>query len=192
MILENKQDKSMKLGPWGGKGGKKWDDGVHTGVREITIVYCSCIDAIYTTYDDHDKPFPVEKHGGMGGIKAAQVKLQFPDENLISVGGYYSPVVYGAGTVIRSLTFKSNIRTFGPFGVEEGTPFNFMANRGHIVGLYGRAGWFLDSLGFYLSPPKPTFGQRFRMMFAGFKPPTVKDAEQQKTKGSKVIVVTSN
>lgn len=65
----------MQLGPWGGNRGYQWDDGVHSGVREITLVYSSCIDAIYTTYDNNGKPFPVEKHGGMGGTKAAQVRF---------------------------------------------------------------------------------------------------------------------
>lgn len=100
------------------------------------------------------------------------------------LAGRYGPVVYGAGPVIRSLTFKSNIRTFGPFGIEEGTPFNFLANRGHIVGFYGRTGWFLDSLGFYLSTPKPSFCERIRMIFTGFKPLAIEDGEQQKNKGS--------
>ncbi|KAM0031994.1 putative jacalin-like lectin domain-containing protein [Helianthus debilis subsp. tardiflorus] len=61
------------------------------------------------------------------------------------------PVVYGGSPVIRSLTFKSNKRTFGPFGVEEGIPFNFFTNEGHIEGFNGRSRWFLDSLVFYLS-----------------------------------------
>jgi hypothetical protein len=99
---------------------------------------------------------------------------------LLGVSGYYSPVVYGAGPVIRSLTIKTNQRTVGPFGVEEGTPFNFLTNGGHIVGLYGRSGWFLDSLGLYLSPPKPNLFQRIQMKFKGFN--NSKDGEYKKTK----------
>ncbi|KAI3761614.1 hypothetical protein L1987_52035 [Smallanthus sonchifolius] len=93
------------------------------------------------------------------------IKLRFPEEILISVSGHYCPVVYGGGHVIRSLTFKRNKRTFGPFGVEEGTPFNVLANGGHIVGFYGRSGWHLDSLGFCLSTIKPNLFQRIQMMF---------------------------
>ena len=37
---------------------------------------------------------------------------------------------------------------FGPFGVVEGTPFNFKTNISHIVGFYGRGGWFMDLLKF--------------------------------------------
>ncbi|MFS7974415.1 putative jacalin-like lectin domain-containing protein [Helianthus anomalus] len=55
----------------------------------------------------------------MGGIKSAQVKLQFPEEILIGVAGYFCPMVYGGFPVIQSLSFKSNRRTFGPFGMEK-------------------------------------------------------------------------
>ncbi|GJY00461.1 F-box/FBD/LRR-repeat protein isoform X1 [Tanacetum coccineum] len=177
-------DNTILLGPWGGNGGNSWDDGVHTGVRDITLVYGSCIDSIRVTYDKYGKPFPAEKHGGVGGTKTAQIKLQFPEEVLISVSGHYGPVVYGGGPVIRSLTFKSNRRTYGPFGVEEGTPFNFMTNGGHIVGFYGRGGWFIDSLGFVLAPKISLF-HRIHMMFRGFHPFAIKDDEHQKNKGSK-------
>lgn len=53
--------------------------------------------------------------------------------------------------MIRSLTFKSNKRTFGPFGVEEGTPFTFSMDGGLVVGFKGRSGWYVDAIGFFLS-----------------------------------------
>ncbi|KAD4889339.1 hypothetical protein E3N88_21412 [Mikania micrantha] len=106
-------------------------------------------------------------------------------EELKVLSGHYGPVVSGGFPVIRSLTFKSNRRTFGPFGVEEGTRFNVFTDRGQIVGFYGRSGWFLDSIGISLSTPKPKVSQRFKMMFEGFSLHTVKDDERQKTKGSK-------
>lgn len=112
-----------------------------------------------------------------------QIKLHYPEENLICVSGYYCPVVYGGGPVIRSLTFKSNKRTFGPFGVEVGTPFNFSPNGGLIVGLYGRSGWFLDAIGFYLLSPKPSIFPRFQMRWKWFNFFAIKDGEEQKTKG---------
>ncbi|XP_071728528.1 jacalin-related lectin 19-like [Rutidosis leptorrhynchoides] len=177
-------DNIILLGPWGGNGGNYWEDGVHSGVREINLVYSSCIDSIRVTYDDNGKPFQAEKHGGVGGTKSAQIKLKFPEEVLISVSGHYCPVVYGGSDVIRSLTFKSNQRTFGPFGVEEGTPFHFMTHGSHIVGFYGRNGWFLDSIGFCLSPIKTNIFQRFQMMFKGFHPLGAKDSEPHKNKGS--------
>jgi hypothetical protein len=53
--------------------------------------------------------------------------------------------------VIRSLAFSSNKRTFGPFGVEEGTPFTLSMDGASIVGFKGRGGWYLDAIGFRLS-----------------------------------------
>ncbi|KAL8230311.1 hypothetical protein R6Q57_000088 [Mikania cordata] len=178
-------DQSIMLAPWGGNGGHEWDDGVHNGVKEITLVYGRCIHSIQLTYDNNGKHFLAEKHGGIGGSKSAQIKLQFPDEILISVNGHYCPVVYGGSPVIRSLTFKTNKRTLGPFGVEEGTPFNFMTNGGHIVGFVGRSGWFLDSLGFCLSSCKPSIYQRFQIISKGFNPLAIKNGGQDKIKGSK-------
>lgn len=80
-----------------------------------------------------------------------QIKLQYPEEFLVSVSGHYSPVVHGGSPVIRSLTFKSNRRMYGPYGVEEGMPFTFSMDGGQVVGFKGRSGWYLDAIGFYLS-----------------------------------------
>lgn len=76
------------------------------------------------------------------------------------MSGHYCPVVYGGTLVIRSLTFKSNRRTFGPYGIEEGTPFTFSIDGGQVVGFKGRCDWYLDSIAFILSdtlPPKSLF-----------------------------------
>ncbi|KAG4124874.1 hypothetical protein ERO13_D10G064300v2 [Gossypium hirsutum] len=141
---------SVVVGPWGGNGGAAWDDGIYNGVREITLVYDRCIDSIRVVYDKNGKPVTAEKHGGVGGNKTAEIKLKFPEEFLISVTGYYCPVVYDGSPVIRSLTFKSNRRTFGPYGVEEGTPFAFSVEGARVAGFNGRSGWYVDSIGFRL------------------------------------------
>ncbi|KAL8537710.1 hypothetical protein ACS0TY_012744 [Phlomoides rotata] len=148
------EGREIIVGPWGGNGGANWDDGCYNGVREITITYARCIDSIRITYDNNGRPILGEKHGGVGGIKTGQIKLQFPDEFLTSVSGHYSPVVHGGSHVIRSLTFKSSRRTYGPFGVEEGTPFSLPMEGGQIVGFKGKAGWYLDAIGFHISKIK--------------------------------------
>ncbi|KAK2654371.1 hypothetical protein Ddye_014227 [Dipteronia dyeriana] len=148
--------KSIVVGPWGGNGGTSWDDGTYNGVREITLVYDRCIDSISVVYDKNGKPVTPEKHGGVGGNRTAEIKLQYPEEFLISVSGHYCPVVHGGSPVVRSLTFKSNKRTFGPFGVEEGTPFTFSMDGGLVVGFKGRSGWYLDAIGFHLSKKQST------------------------------------
>nr|CAJ38387.1 jacalin-domain protein [Plantago major] len=148
------EEKAIVVGPWGGQGGTTWDDGSYSGVREITLTYGRCIDSIRIVYEKNGKPVSGEKHGGVGGFKTTEIKLQFPDEVLTSVSGHCCPVVHGGSPVIRSLTFKSNKRTFGPFGVEEGSPFSFPMEGGQIVGFKGRNGWFVDAIGFHISPIK--------------------------------------
>jgi hypothetical protein len=78
-----------------------------------------------------------------------QVKLDFPDEVLVSVSGHYGSVC-GTPVIIRSLTFQSNSSKYGPFGTEDGTPFSLPVSSGKIIGFYGRSGSYLNSLGFYL------------------------------------------
>ncbi|XP_027343430.1 uncharacterized protein LOC113856003 [Abrus precatorius] len=146
---------SVTVGPWGGEGGTIWDDGTFTGVREIKLVYDHCIDSIHVVYDRSGKPFRAEKHGGVGGTKTAEIKLQYPDEMLISVSGHYSPVTRGGTPVIRSLTLKSNRRSFGPYGVEEGTPFTFSIEGGCVVGFKGRSDWYLDAIAFTVCSARP-------------------------------------
>ncbi|KAK4590940.1 hypothetical protein RGQ29_021224, partial [Quercus rubra] len=138
-----KKKSIILLGPWGGNG-------------EITIVYDRCIDSIRVVYDKNGKLIAAEKHGGLGGNRTAEIKLQYPEEFLVTVSGHYCPVVHGGSPVIRSLTFRSNKRTFGPFGIEEGTPFTFSMDGGLIVGFNGRSGWYLDAIGFRLSRVQTT------------------------------------
>ncbi|GAA0145244.1 hypothetical protein LIER_05486 [Lithospermum erythrorhizon] len=114
-------------------------------------------------YDNNGQSFPAAKHGGTGRSLTAEIKLQFPDEFLTSVSGYICPVVHanhGGSPVIRSLSFKSNRRTFGAYGVEEGTPFSFPMEGGKIVGFKGRCRWFLDSIGFYITQAHVTKPQQ--------------------------------
>jgi len=81
-----------------------------------------------------------------------QVKLDCPDEFLTSVHGYYGSLDGWGPVFVRSLTFRSNKKTYGPFGVEQGTYFSFPMSGGEIVGFHGKSGWYLDAIGIYLKP----------------------------------------
>ncbi|TKY55102.1 Jacalin-related lectin 19 [Spatholobus suberectus] len=78
----------------------------------------------------------------------AATKLEH--EFLINVDGHYCPVVRGNTPIIRSLTFKSNWQTFGPYGVEEVSPFTFSIDGGNVVGFKGQSDWYLDAIAFTL------------------------------------------
>uniref|UniRef100_A0A0D9YFP9 Jacalin-type lectin domain-containing protein n=1 Tax=Oryza glumipatula TaxID=40148 RepID=A0A0D9YFP9_9ORYZ len=141
------------VGPWGGLGGTLWDDGVHSTVRQIVITHGAAIDSIKIEYDLKGKSVWSEKHGGDGGTKTDQVKLDYPQEILTSVSGYYGSL--GGCIVVRSLTFGSNLSKYGPFGSEEGTPFSLpVAVTGKVIGFHGKSGWFLDSIGCHIKKEK--------------------------------------
>lgn len=55
-------------------------------------------------------------------------------------------------TVIRSLTLESNTKTYGPFGMEDGTKFSFPIMEAKIVGFHGSSGWFINAIGIYVKP----------------------------------------
>ncbi|XP_050211243.1 jacalin-related lectin 3-like isoform X1 [Mercurialis annua] len=152
MSFEAGEKKPIALGPWGGQDGHRWDDGVHSTVRQLVIAHGSGIDSIQFEYDKKGTSIWSEKHGGSGGIRTDKVKLDYPEEYLVSVNGHYGSLNQWGSVFILSLTFQSNKRTYGPFGVEQGTYFSFPVTGGKIVGFHGKSGWFLDSIGIYLKP----------------------------------------
>jgi len=79
-----------------------------------------------------------------------QIKLDYPREYLTSFSGHFGS--FFGHTIVRSLTFFSNERTYGPFGEEVGEHFHFPSIGKKIVGFHGRSGVFLDSLGAYFEP----------------------------------------
>ena len=53
--------------------------------------------------------------------------------------------------IVRSLEVITNLKKYGPFGKEEGTPFELCApgHGGQIIGFHGRSGAYLDAIGVY-------------------------------------------
>ncbi|XP_052487057.1 pentatricopeptide repeat-containing protein At1g19720 isoform X2 [Gossypium raimondii] len=151
--------KPVSVGPWGGQGGTSWDDGVYCTIRQLVIAHGSGIDSVQIEYDTKGNSLWSRKHGGNGGSKTDKVKLDFPDEFLTSIHGYYGSLNQRGPIIVRSLTFHSNRKAYGPFGIEQGTSFSM--NKGKIVGFRGRSGWYLDAIGVYskpvlkLNPSKP-------------------------------------
>lgn len=76
-----------------------------------------------------------------------QIKLDYPEEFLTSVDGYYGSLNQWGPIFIRSLSFESNKKLYGPFGVEQGTYFSLPMTGGKIIGFHGRYGWHLDAIG---------------------------------------------
>lgn len=95
-------------------------------------------------------------------MNVLQVKLDYPDEFITSIHGYYGNINPRGANPVRSLSLESNKKTYGPFGVEQGTYFLVPMTGAKIVGFHGRCGWYLDSIGVYLKSLKqPNPSQNF-------------------------------
>ncbi|XP_048128152.1 jacalin-related lectin 20-like [Rhodamnia argentea] len=138
------------IGPFGGQGGSPWEDGDSTGVREIIVKGGLAIDSITVEYDKNGSVVQGPKHGGGGGHKTLKIKLDYPREYLISFSGYFGD--FFGYTIVRSLAFQSNERTFGPIGVEDGKYFSFPSTGRKMVGFHGRCGIYLDAHGAHFEP----------------------------------------
>jgi Jacalin-like lectin domain len=76
-----------------------------------------------------------------------QINLH-PNEYLTSVKGYYGD--YVGFEVVMSLSFETNLQTYGPYGREEGVPFHLPTHGGKIIGFHGRSGQLIDAIGTYV------------------------------------------
>ncbi len=80
-----------------------------------------------------------------------QVKLNYPSEYLQQIEGSYDevPWVVGGRPVIgiKSITFKSNFKAYGPYGKPGKNTFE--SESGKIVGFWGGYGECLDSIGVF-------------------------------------------
>ncbi|PIN21691.1 hypothetical protein CDL12_05607 [Handroanthus impetiginosus] len=138
-------------GPWGGDGGKPWDDGVFTGIKQIILTITDAVCSIEIEYDRNGQSVWSVKHGGGGGQTANRVKLDYPHEVLTCISGYYGPIKKEPGPkVIHSLTFHTTRRKYGPFGEELGTYFASGTTEGKVVGFHGRSSMYLDAIGVHM------------------------------------------
>lgn len=152
------QLKNYSLGPFGGKGGHPWEY-VFRSIRRFVVNHEQWIHSIQFEYEDKNgKLVWSKKHGDRDGSSKSEVVLESPDEHFVSIHGYYSHIraMGDPATVIRSLTFATNRRTYGPFGAEDGTRFSFPIMGTNIVGVNGRSGWYLDAIGLYLGTTQKT------------------------------------
>ncbi|XP_068649280.1 jacalin-related lectin 3-like [Aristolochia californica] len=149
----NDKKKVVTVGPWGGGGGSPFDDGLYTTIRQLVVSHGAAIDSLLIEY--HDKKGASvwsERHGGTGGTRTDKVMLDYPDEILLSINGFYGSITSRGPFMVRSLTFESNKRKYGPFGFQQGLHFSLPVTGGMIVGFHGRCGWYLDSVGVHIKP----------------------------------------
>ncbi len=89
-------------------------------------------------------------------MPSTQVRFNYPDEYLQQIEGFSGiipGIVVGNTPVtgISSITFKSNIQSYGPYGT--GGEIYFTSGIGKIVGFWGRSGMVLDQIGVFIANP---------------------------------------
>uniref|UniRef100_A0A7N2KSA7 Jacalin-type lectin domain-containing protein n=1 Tax=Quercus lobata TaxID=97700 RepID=A0A7N2KSA7_QUELO len=150
-------EENLKVGPWGGEGGKNsWSFKANKGgISEIVIMHGWAIDAISFKSDDRSGTFQYsDKFGGNGG-RTEKIMLDWPREYLTSISGTYESAWPFGPVVIKSLHIITNVTKYGPYGYENGTPFSFPAEGGEIVGFHGRSEDLVHSIGVYVKSQIP-------------------------------------
>lgn len=141
-------------GPWGGDGGTTFDDGIYTGVREINITRSGGLVSLRVCYDQNGRSVWGYKNGGTAGLKSDKIVFDYPFEILTHITGYYGSTILRGPTIVKSITFHTNKRSYGPFGEEQGFSFS-SGNNGNIVGFHGRKGYFVNSIGVHALENQP-------------------------------------
>ncbi|XP_042493605.1 jacalin-related lectin 3 [Macadamia integrifolia] len=138
-------------GPWGGDGGRPWDDGVFPGIKQIFLTRGEAICSIQIEYDRNGQSVWSVRHGGSSGDTTYRIKFEYPHEVVTCISGFYGSICRDEPMkVIRSLTFHTTRGTYGPYGEEIGTYFTSTKTEGKVVGFHGRSGLFLDAIGVHM------------------------------------------
>ncbi|MCL7037424.1 hypothetical protein MKW94_003906 [Papaver nudicaule] len=136
-------------GPWGGDGGKTWDDGAYTGIKQIHLTRREAIISIQIQYEKEGQTVWCARHGGSDPAgTTTKIEFDIPDELLTCITGYYGFVGDEKVEVITSLTFYTSRGKYGPYGQEIGTYFSSpMTSEGKVVGFHGRSSSYLHAIG---------------------------------------------
>ncbi|KAL0438543.1 UNVERIFIED_CONTAM: Agglutinin [Sesamum latifolium] len=122
-------------GPWGGCGGKQWDDGVFSAVNRIHLHFTACTRAIHGIQFEYlgrdGRSIWSPRHG--------------PKSERVTEGDRQMEV-------IKSMTLYTKKGSHGPYGVENGNYFTSMAcKNGKVVGFRGSSsGSYLNAIGLHL------------------------------------------
>ncbi|XVF79052.1 hypothetical protein PTKIN_Ptkin14bG0188800 [Pterospermum kingtungense] len=140
----------ISLGPWGGSGGGQWSYKASQGIAEIVLHVGGSIKSI--SFKDASGLVS----GTFGGDdpddrgEEKKIEIQWPSEYLKSISGTYGS--YKGLSVITSLSFITNLTTYGPFGTASSEPFSIPISDSAVVGFHGRCGYYLDALGIFVIP----------------------------------------
>ncbi|KAK9048470.1 hypothetical protein SSX86_032566 [Deinandra increscens subsp. villosa] len=144
----------IRIGTWGRQNGDHpqnyWslvlEEDHH--LKKITIDHGAAIHSLMFTSESSGVMHKSSKVGGKAkGNKTSQVVFDDKEE-LIGIYG-----TMGEGyKMISSLSFKTTKRTHGPFGVATQNAFSLPCAEASLVGFYGVANDYIESIGVYAKP----------------------------------------
>ncbi|CAN6372835.1 unnamed protein product [Urochloa humidicola] len=142
-----------KIGPWGGKGGAPQDITDASTIKHlesITIRSGLVVDSIQYSYVDYAGQ--THSAGPWGSSGGGPQTIQLADSEFVTqVSG--TTGIFNGATLVTSIKFVTNLKTYGPWGQENGTPFTVPVQpNGRVVGFFGRGGLYLDAIGLYVRP----------------------------------------
>ncbi|TXG67069.1 hypothetical protein EZV62_008344 [Acer yangbiense] len=142
---------TIKLGPWGGKGGNSMEFEPDTNITSITAIdigYGEVLNALQFTSTDKKS----EKWGT--GDLTQTVRFNGPDEYLNLISGTTTKNNDKKKIFVESLTFYTNKGkqyTYGP-ATKTGDAFSIPMANAEVVGFSGRAGDQINAIGIYVIP----------------------------------------
>lgn len=69
-----KEPTPSRPGPWGGDGGKPWDDGVYSGAKQVHITRGDAINSVQIEYDRSGQSVWSARHGSSGETSHQVIK----------------------------------------------------------------------------------------------------------------------
>ncbi|CAH2036444.1 unnamed protein product [Thlaspi arvense] len=132
-----------------------WDDGKHTKVKRVQLTFDDVIRSIQVEYEG--TTLQSQRRGTTVGTKSDGFTLS-PDEYITDVSGYSKTTF--SGDIITALTFKTNKKTYGPYGNKTREYFSASAPKdSQIAGFLGTSGNALNYIDVHFAPisiiPKP-------------------------------------
>ncbi|KAG5543198.1 hypothetical protein RHGRI_016072 [Rhododendron griersonianum] len=148
----------ISIGPWGGRQGEGWAYKPTEGfiIKQIIVRHGGAVDSLLFQSETSDGSLEYsERFGGPGGTRTDKVCIDSPAEYItainIRIGNSILFGNFSGQVVITSLSFVTNVSEYGPFGSKLGTFISTLVENGCMVGFHGRAGEFINSIGFYAS-----------------------------------------
>ncbi|KAL8246275.1 hypothetical protein R6Q59_007491 [Mikania micrantha] len=155
-------EKIMRVGTWGrsdpGSQRNLWSFQLEINhhLKKITIDHGDLIYSLMFSTQYKGITNTSNRFGGWdGGDRVSEVTFD-RNEEIIAING---TVALSRGddpghTVIASISFVTNQKSYGPFGNVRGMQFTLPWDDGSFAGFYGLCGWYIDSIGVYLKATK--------------------------------------